>query len=530
MKQVAVSPEKIHAPSNKATCVIEHKDYKTFFSTCVADNSLDLILTDPPYHISRQTGFKQVGKNSVERFAVSMDFGKWDHTEIDLLKLAQLSYSALRDGGTIIVWYDVWKTSHLAEALKTAGFGMLRLIVWNKTNPVPLNSKRTYLSNSREMAVVAVKKGVPTFNGEYDTGSYSGELNKADIIYNEPIPRHNGQKMHPTQKPLSIFEDLVLTHSNSGDRVCDPFVGSGTTAVASWQHNRHFIGCDIDREYVRIARKRAKDMQQSKVSKFIEIAQPDSNGFSRMVSIEELEKAGLGFGTGGGWCRDDGTLGKKYHIWRYKEGNKIVAVALQGYKKKQSKAAQFVNLAKPDSDGCSRAVPIEELEKAGLGNGGSWCRDDGTLGHTYNIERCKEGNKIVAVQLHGYKKSPIQKPIPLHIRKSIIAEQCVVLGIGKTECDHKDGRRDDPRLNDSTKVTLDDFQPLSKAVNNAKRQHCKECRNTDKRFDATRLGYCIAQWKGDGVYRGTCIGCYWHDPKKFNAMASKNASLTTATD
>lgn len=69
---------------------------------------------------------------------------------------------------------------------------------------------------------------------------------------------------------------------------------------------------------------------------------------------------------------------------------------------------------------------------------------------------------------------------------------------------------------DSTLVTIDDFQPLSKAANNAKRQHCKNCRDTNLRFDAKKLGYRVSQVKGNGKYRGSCVGCYWHDPKFFN--------------
>jgi len=96
-----------------------------------------------------------------------------------------------------------------------------------------------------------------------------------------------------------------------------------------------------------------------------------------------------------------------------------------------------------------------------------------------------------------------------------------VLGTTRIEIDHKDGRQDDPRLTDMASVSVDDFQPLSKAANNAKRQHCKECRATGQRFDARRLGYQVGQVKGNGEYRGTCIGCYWYDPKAFNWEVSK---------
>jgi len=227
---------------------IQRSDYRKYMKS-VEPNSVDLILTDPPYNISRQTGFSKLGKNSVKRFAVSMDFGEWDHKPINLKTFSKLAYTTLRQGGTAIVWYDVWKVNYLAEAMTNAGFKMIRLIVWNKTNPVPLNSKAFYLSNSREMAVLGVKGGKPTFNGEYDNGEYS-----------YPIPRHNGKKIHPTQKPLNLFHDLIDKHSEQGDIVLDPFLGSGTTAVASINNDRIFLGCDIDQKYVDGAKARVMEL------------------------------------------------------------------------------------------------------------------------------------------------------------------------------------------------------------------------------------------------------------------------------
>lgn len=186
--------------------------------------------------------------------------------------------------------------------------------------------------------------------------------------------------------------------------------------------------------------------------------------------------------------------------------------------------ALFLELAQPNEDGFSRAVSIDEFkgdyEKLRLGNGGSWCREDSSLGRKFNIERGKEGNRIVFIRLHGYKKAPISKPIPLAIRKEIQSRSCVVLGTSNVEVDHKDGRRDDPRLSDASRVTLNDFQPLSKAANAAKRQHCKECRETNARFDAKRLGYPVSQTQGDGFYRGSCVGCFWYDPVAFRRAAN----------
>ena len=191
---------------------------------------------------------------------------------------------------------------------------------------------------------------------------------------------------------------------------------------------------------------------------------------------------------------------------------------------RKTKPQIFLELAKPDPEtGFSEPVPIDLLEKndLGFGNGGSWCRDDGSLGKDFNIERIKQGNRIIAVKLNGYNKNPIGKRIPSKIIKKIKEQRCKVLGISNPECDHKDGRRDDPRLNDPNLVTIEDFQPLSRAANNAKKQHCKECRGSNKRFDAKRLGFVVSQWAGNGRYMGTCVGCYWHDPYKFNQEISK---------
>ncbi len=228
-------------------CDIERRDFRAFLRS-LPRASVDLILTDPPYTISRKTGFANV-VHGEKRFAVSMDFGDWDHKQINLSVFAREAYAALKKGGTAIVWYDIWKLGQVADAMSEAGFRMLRLIVWNKTNPVPLNSKALYLTGAREMAVLGVRGSRPTFHGEYDSGDYEF-----------PIPRHGGKRIHPTQKPLALFKELVCKHSNSGDMVVDPFLGSGTTAVAALQNERAFAGCDIDPAYVKAAKARVRDL------------------------------------------------------------------------------------------------------------------------------------------------------------------------------------------------------------------------------------------------------------------------------
>ena len=205
----------------------------------IKDNSIDLILIDPPYEISRDTNFasgEKTGKNT-DRFRVSMDFGEWDKNFDGLELIIKEGYRVLRPGGTFICFYDLWKIETLKKYFDNNKYKQVRFIEWLKTNPVPLNSKINYLTNSREVAISAIKISKPTFNSQYDNG-----------LYNYPICHDKG-RFHPTQKPLELIEDLIKKHSNEGDIVLDCFAGSCTTGVAALKLKRNFMGCELDKEY-----------------------------------------------------------------------------------------------------------------------------------------------------------------------------------------------------------------------------------------------------------------------------------------
>ena len=213
------------------------------------NNSVDLFLIDPPYEVSRDTNFQsgELKGDNTDRFRVSMDFGNWDSGFTGLDTVISEAYRVLRKGGTLICFYDLWKLTTLKEYLEKAKFKQLRFIEWLKTNPVPLNSKTNYLTNAREIAILGVKGGRPTFHSEYDNG-----------IYKYPICHDKG-RFHPTQKPLALIEELIKKHSEEGDVVVDCFSGSGTTAVAANNTGRNFIGCELSKEYYDKSIKRIKE-------------------------------------------------------------------------------------------------------------------------------------------------------------------------------------------------------------------------------------------------------------------------------
>lgn len=212
----------------------------------IKSKSIDLILTDPPYFISKKSYFK-VGAAENKKFnTISLDFGEWDkESEIDLNLLFKEYYRVLKRGGTLIFFYDIWKSSEVKEAAELNKFKQPRVCQWVKTNPTPINSSQNYLSNSIEYFFTFVKRGNPTFNSNYDRG-----------IYNYPICHGKERTEHPTQKPLDLFKDLIKKHSNEGDIVLDTFSGSGTTAIAALETNRRYIIIEKEEEYLNIIKDR----------------------------------------------------------------------------------------------------------------------------------------------------------------------------------------------------------------------------------------------------------------------------------
>ena len=226
---------------------LENKSCFDYLKT-IEDKSVSLVLIDPPYEVSRDTNFQSgeaKGKDT-DRFRVSMDFGEWDTGFTGLDLAIKECYRVLKDGGMMICFYDLWKITTLKEYIENAKFKQIRFIEWIKTNPVPLNSKANYLTNAREIAVVGVKKGKPVFHSEYDNG-----------VYSYPIC-HDKMRFHPTQKPVALLEELIEKHSNEGDLVLDCFAGSASTAVAAFNLNRNFAGCEISEEYFQKAMDRLR--------------------------------------------------------------------------------------------------------------------------------------------------------------------------------------------------------------------------------------------------------------------------------
>ena len=186
----------------------------------------------------------------------------------------------------------------------------------------------------------------------------------------------------------------------------------------------------------------------------------------------------------------------------------------------------FIELSRPNENGISRWVNINEFiwkyKELKLWNGGSWCRKESSLAKEFIIEFDKNltsGNGIDAIRLNWFNtNNSWSQNIRKDIKDFYKSKRCIILWTSNPEVDHKNGWKNSERVMNPSTQTLDDFQPLSKAANDAKRQHCINCKKTWIRFDAKKLWYTESYYEGDERHiwdENWCKWCFWYDPIAF---------------
>lgn len=208
---------------------------------------VDCILTDPPYNISKENNFK-----SMNNPRIGVDFGDWDRN-FNLTKWIRPYINILSQNGSIIVFCSYLYISYICTELKNLDFSIKDIIVWEKTNPMPRNINRRYVQD-KEFAIWACRKKAKwVFNKPNDVTYLRSS-------FHTPIVSGNEKTIHPTQKSLRLFKELVKIHTNVNDLILDPFMGSGTTGVAALENKRRFIGVEISPSYFSIAKNRLSNI------------------------------------------------------------------------------------------------------------------------------------------------------------------------------------------------------------------------------------------------------------------------------
>lgn len=202
------------------------------------DNSVDFTLTDIPYNeVHHQSNGLKV-----------LDKGKADKLTFDLEQFLNDIYRITKN--SICIFCGIEQISPINNFFRKQK-GTMRILVWQKSNPSPMNGKHVYLSGV-EFAIWFKKRGATTFNA---------------FCKNTVFKYPNGSsKLHPTQKNLELWKELIKDNTNEGDIVFDPCMGSGTTAIACLETNRKYIGFELDETFYNVIQERIKD-KQSQMSK-----------------------------------------------------------------------------------------------------------------------------------------------------------------------------------------------------------------------------------------------------------------------
>jgi DNA modification methylase len=198
--------------------------------------SVDVVLTDIPYgeinHVDRLHERAKYKNGPIRQ----LHKGGADPVNFDLRSILIEIERITR--GFIYIFCGTAQTGAIRDFFTNQY--MTRQCIWEKTNPSPLHGQYIWLSSIENC--ICIRKPNSPFNEFCQSAVWRFAIERDQI--------------HPTQKPRLLMEYIILSSSNPGDLILDPFIGSGTTAVAARNLGRHYIGCDISPEYVAIARKR----------------------------------------------------------------------------------------------------------------------------------------------------------------------------------------------------------------------------------------------------------------------------------
>lgn len=226
---------------------------------------VDLIFADPPYFLSNGGITCHGGR------MVKVDKGAWDKSRgaeenhnfnREWLRRCQ---ALLKPNGTIFVSGTHHVIFSVGYAMQQLGMRMLNQITWQKPNPPP-NLACRYFTHSSETVLWAAKneRSRHIFNYAAMKRVNGGKQMKDVWNFTAPKPHEKKLGKHPTQKPMILLERILLAASQPGDLVMDPFLGSGTTAIAAALHGRKFVGIESDMAHVELARARLCDALQAR--------------------------------------------------------------------------------------------------------------------------------------------------------------------------------------------------------------------------------------------------------------------------
>lgn len=198
----------------------------------IPDNSIDMVLTDPPYGMNYQSGRR---KTKAKLITGDQDISFLDDLSRELYRVAKENTA-----------HYIFCSYHNIDKFKQSFekyFKIKNILTWVKNNASMGDLSADFAPKTE--FILFLQKGRRNINGKRDSNVL--EFKKTN------------NKLHPTQKPVDMIEFMISKFSDKGDVILDPFMGSGSTAVACINTNRSFIGIEIDNDYFNIAKERVNN-------------------------------------------------------------------------------------------------------------------------------------------------------------------------------------------------------------------------------------------------------------------------------
>jgi len=259
--------------------------------------SVDLIFADPPYNLQLQRELWRPNMTRVDavddawdQFA---DFSAYDAFTEAWLRACR---RVLKPTGTMWVigtYHNIFRVGRLMQDI---GYWILNDVVWVKTNPMP-QFRGVRFTNAHETVIWAQKKRGARYTFNYEAMKRLNDDLQMRSDWEIPLCtgderlKLNGEKAHATQKPEALLYRVILSSSDPGDVVLDPFFGSGTTGAVAKKLHRHWIGIERDETYIRVASERIAALQPAPFDE--EVFVPRSKRRQPRVPFGTLLERGL---------------------------------------------------------------------------------------------------------------------------------------------------------------------------------------------------------------------------------------------
>ena len=232
------------------------------------EQSIDLIFADPPYNLQLQNDLHRPNMSKVDAVKDDWDqfksFSDYDKFTEEWLTACK---RVLKLTGSIWVIGSYHNIFRVGKIMQDLGYWILNDVIWIKTNPMP-NFRGMRFTNAHETLIWAapLKTSKYTFNHHAMKELNDEKQMRSDwwllslATGNERVRDENGNKAHSTQKPQDLLYRVILSSSDPGDLILDPFFGSGTTGAVAKILHRNWIGIEKEEKYIKVAQKRINEI------------------------------------------------------------------------------------------------------------------------------------------------------------------------------------------------------------------------------------------------------------------------------